>query len=121
VKFARLGGSLAALTLTLSTVACSDGATPTAQQSAQFTAIIDVRTPEEFAAGHVPNSLNFDVTAAAFDAQLSTLDTAGSYLIYCRSGNRSAQAAERMKAVGLSVTDGGGLSDMENAGWEFVR
>jgi phage shock protein E len=120
VKFARLGGSLAALTLTLSAVACSDGA-PTAQQSAQFTAIIDVRTSEEFAAGHVPNALNFDVTAAAFDDQISTLDTAGSYLIYCRSGNRSAQAAERMKAVGLSVVDGGGLSDMENAGWEFIR
>jgi rhodanese-related sulfurtransferase len=58
---------------------------------------------------------------ASFDAQISTLDTAGSYLIYCRSGNRSAQAAERMKALGLSVIDGGGLLDMENAGWEFVR
>jgi phage shock protein E len=58
---------------------------------------------------------------ATFNDQITTLDTSGSYLIYCRSGNRSAQAAERMRAVGLTVIDGGGLSDMEKAGWEFVR
>jgi phage shock protein E len=120
MRLGRLGGTLAALTLTLSTVACSDGGSPTAQEAGQFTAIIDVRTPEEFAAGHVPDALNFDVNSQ-FDAQISTLDTAGTYLIYCRSGNRSAQAAARMKAIGLTVVDGGGLSDMEGAGWEFVR
>jgi rhodanese-related sulfurtransferase len=37
--------------------------------------------------------------------------------VYCRSGNRSAAAADRMEAVGLTVLDGGALGDMTAAGW----
>ena len=39
------------------------------------------------------------------------------YVVYCRTGNRSAQAASEMRAVGLDVYDGGGLDDMVTAGW----
>ena len=41
-------------------------------------------------------------------------------VLICRSGNRSAQAASQMEAAGLTVVDGGGLTDMQSAGWSFV-
>lgn len=91
-----------------------------AMSAEAYAAIIDVRTPEEFAAGHVPGAVNLDVQSPQFADQVAALDPqAGTYLIYCRSGNRSAVAAEQMRAAGLTVTDGGGLSDMEAAGWEI--
>jgi rhodanese-related sulfurtransferase len=95
---------------------CSSGDSRTAE-AATFTQVIDVRTPAEYAAGHVPGAVNMDVQAADFGARIGALDKAGTYLVYCRSGNRSAAAAERMTAAGLTVTDGGGLDDMRSAGW----
>lgn len=93
--------------------------TQTADASA-YAAIIDVRTPEEFATGHVPGAINISVESPTFDSEIAALDPGkGTYLIYCRSGNRSAVAAEKMKAAGLTVIDGGGLEDMTNAGWEI--
>ena len=85
-----------------------------------YAAIIDVRTPEEFSTGHVPGALNINAEGPTFETEIAALDPAkGTYLIYCRSGNRSAVAAEKMRAAGLTVVDGGGLSDMTNAGWEI--
>lgn len=91
-----------------------------AADPAAYTAVIDVRTPAEFAESHVDGAVNIDVQDPSFDQRIAELDAAGSYLVYCRSGNRSAQAASRMEAAGLEVVDGGGLSDMESAGWAFV-
>jgi rhodanese-related sulfurtransferase len=97
---------------------CSDD-TPTADPSA-YTAVIDVRTPAEFAAGHVEGAVNYDVQSPQFAAQIATLDPGGEYLVYCRSGNRSQAAAAQMESAGLTVTDGGGLDDMKSAGWTFT-
>jgi rhodanese-related sulfurtransferase len=72
-----------------------------------------VRTPEEFAAGHLDGAVLVDIKDASFDARIAELDPSMSYVVYCRSGNRSAQAVERMKAAGF-----GNLSDLgslENA------
>jgi phage shock protein E len=90
-------------------------------QSQEFTAVIDVRTAEEFNAGHVPGAVNLDIYDPAFSTRFASLDPEGAYLVYCRSGNRSAQAVALMREAGLTATDGGGLSDMQEAGWEFVR
>lgn len=80
--------------------------------------IVDVRTPEEFAAGHVAGAVNVDVQADDFDARIAELPTDGAYVVYCRSGNRSAQAVERMRDLGFAdLTDGGGLDDMTAAGY----
>lgn len=95
------------------------GDEPSADPKA-FTAVIDVRTPAEFAAEHVDGAVNLDVQAADFAAQVAALDPAGTYLVYCRSGNRSAAAAATMTSAGLTVTDGGGLTDMKDAGYPFV-
>ena len=57
------------------------------------TVIIDVRTPAEYSEGHLEGAINIDVEAANFGTLLSQLPTDGDYIVYCRSGNRSARMA----------------------------
>ena len=82
------------------------------------TVIIDVRTPEEFNSGHVQGALNIPVESPDFAAQVSALDPATTYAIYCRSGNRSAVATAQMGSMGyLHLYDlEGGFADLEAAG-----
>lgn len=49
-------------------------------------------------------------------ASVADLDESTTYVVDCRSGNRSA-AAERMRAAGLTVPDGGSLDDLGAGGW----
>ena len=58
--------------------------------------ILDVRTPEEYAAGHIENSVMIDFRADTFRKEIDQLDKSKDYLIYCRSGNRSYNAAAMM-------------------------
>ena len=58
--------------------------------------IIDVRTPEEFASGHIEAAINLDYYSESFGDQLDQLDKSKTYLIYCRSGHRSANAVSMM-------------------------
>ncbi len=58
--------------------------------------IIDVRTPEEFADGHIENASNIDFYSATFREELDNLDKNKTYLIYCRSGGRSGSALDIM-------------------------
>ncbi|HMU36662.1 MAG TPA: rhodanese-like domain-containing protein [Marmoricola sp.] len=72
--------------------------------------IIDVRTPAEFAGGHLKQALLKDYNAGQLSAELADLDPSATYFIYCRSGNRSAQAVAMMKDAGFTqVTDLGSL------------
>lgn len=76
------------------------------------TIVIDVRTPAEYSEGHLEGAVNIDVQDANFGTILSQLPTDGEYVVYCRSGNRSAQAVEIMKASGFTnVVDAGGVND----------
>lgn len=84
--------------------------------------MIDVRTPEEYSAGHVEGAQNVDVTAGDFEAEVGRLDKAGEYLVYCQSGNRSASAAEKMAGLGFTdVVDGGGIVSLQAAGASIVN
>lgn len=79
--------------------------------------VIDVRTPEEFDAGHLREAELIDVSDPGFDAAIAALDRDGAYVLYCRSGNRSAVAAERMAASGFTeVYDAGAFVDLAAAG-----
>ena len=82
--------------------------------------VIDVRTPEEYAVGHVEDAELIDVQSSDFNQRIAELDPDGDYVVYCRSGNRSAAAAATRSDAGLDVWDGGGLGDMESAGWPTV-
>ena len=58
--------------------------------------ILDVRTPEEFAAGHIPGAVNLDVTASDFQKKAAVLDKSKTYLVHCATGVRSARACEKL-------------------------
>jgi len=79
-------------------------------------AVIDVRTPEEFSQGHIPEAINIDVMSEYFTADISTLDKNCNYAIYCRSGKRSADAATIMDESGFETTNllGGIISWVES-------
>ena len=63
--------------------------------------IIDVRTPEEFAEGHLPGADLIDISAADFDSRIEALDRSATYFVYCRSDNRSGQATALMADLGF--------------------
>jgi phage shock protein E len=87
----------------LGITACSGSSDSAAADAAAAGAtIIDVRTPAEFADGHLEGAVNIDVQSPDFDARIASLDPSGTYLVYCRSGNRSAVAVDRMEALGFA-------------------
>jgi len=84
--------------------------------------VIDVRTPAEFAEGHLADAELLDIYEAAFRDEIDGLDRDGSYVLYCRTGSRSGQAAAFMQDLGFTeVYDAGGLADLANAGATIVR
>ena len=75
--------------------------------------VIDVRTPEEFAAGHLEGATNLDVQVDDFEERVSELPRDTSYVVYCVSGRRATGAVEQMTALGFSdVVNGGGYADL---------
>ena len=62
-------------------------------------AILDIRTPGEFQSGHLANSILIDFYSKNFADQLSRLDKEKTFLIYCRSGNRSTRSLELFKKL----------------------
>ena len=95
---------------------------PTSVNVDASTVIIDVRTPAEYSAGHLESATLLDLNSGQFQESLGRLDPDTSYLVYCRSGNRSGQAVAMMAAAGFSnVTDLGAISDASKAtGLEIV-
>jgi phage shock protein E len=75
--------------------------------------LLDVRTPEEFAAGHLDGALRLDLNGGEFAAALPNLDADAEYLVYCRSGNRSGQAIALMAERGITKTTN--LGSLEQA------
>ena len=75
--------------------------------------LVDVRTPDEFAAGNIPGSVNIDVLTGRFGETAATmLDKAYTVAVYCRSGNRSKNAAKTLSMMGYNVVElDGGYND----------
>ena len=72
--------------------------------------ILDIRTPEEFAAGHIAGAINIDYYASDFEARLGELDLDVPYVMYCNSGNRSGNTLPLMDSIGFAEVyelDGG--------------
>ena len=65
--------------------------------------IIDVRTPAEFADGHIDGATNIPVQSTDFSEQVAALDPTGTYAVYCRSGNRSQPAVAAMREAGIDT------------------
>ena len=72
--------------------------------------IIDVRTPAEYTDGHIENAVLVDYNSADFREEISQYDRNKKYLIYCRTGRRSAGARDIMEELGFQYIyhmDGG--------------
>lgn len=72
--------------------------------------LLDVRTADEFAEGHLHGAINMDVTAADFSRKVAALDKKPTYLVYCRAGVRGARACTEMAGLNfpqLYNLDGG--------------
>ena len=84
--------------------------------------ILDVRTPQEFAEGHLANAINIDFQSGNFEQEIASLDKTKTYAVYCRSGNRSGQAVKVMAKAGFtSLYDmDGGIIDWQAAGGQIV-
>lgn len=64
--------------------------------------ILDVRTPQEFAGGHLKNALLLNKYAPDFETSLKALDRNKPYLLYCAVGGRSGEAARQMQQLGFT-------------------
>jgi len=84
---------------------------------------LDVRTPEEFNAGHIANAININLEGSDFASEVSKLDKNATVAVYCRSGNRSGVATEQMAELGfVDMYDmQGGILEWEAVGGQVVN
>jgi rhodanese-related sulfurtransferase len=75
--------------------------------------VIDVRTPEEYAAGNIPDAINIDYRSPSFRNDVAGLDKDKLYIVYCRTGVRSSAARDIMEEAGFKhvINMTGGYSD----------
>jgi len=74
--------------------------------------ILDVRTPEEFAEKHIPDAINIPNEAIGTEKIPELPDKEQLILVYCRSGNRSKQASEKLVRLGYTnIVEFGGIND----------
>lgn len=74
--------------------------------------ILDVRRPDEFSAGHIPNAINIPNESIGADEIDELPDKDRLILVYCRSGNRSKQASEKLARLGYTnIVEFGGILD----------
>lgn len=82
--------------------------------------LLDVRTPEEFGEAHLPGAMLIDYLADDFSKEIASLDKDTTYLLYCRSGQRSGLAGKEMAKRGLKVVNmKGGIVGWQNKGYEM--
>lgn len=103
---AAVAAPFAIVALVLGLTAC----TPSASEDAagapavvigEDAVLIDVRTPEEFAEGHLIGAQLLDFNGGELAAAIPSLDPDAEYFVYCRSGNRSGQAMALMQQAGI--------------------
>lgn len=80
--------------------------------------VLDVRTPEEIAEGHIIGAINLDYNSANFKSEIAKLDKRRTYLVYCKSGIRSDNAVSMMRAAGFThlYSLDGGIDAWQEAG-----
>ncbi len=87
------------------------------ENDAENAILVDVRTPEEYQAGHLENAININWYDADFTDQIETLDKDKTLYLYCKLGGRSAEAANKLTSLGYNVVDlTGGYDAYEAAG-----
>jgi len=64
--------------------------------------VLDVRTPSEYASGHLRGAVNLDIRDPGFHAKLALLNRADSYVVYCMGGRRAGRARDTMEGLGFT-------------------
>lgn len=119
--------TISALTLLLGLAACSgspsSAGTSSGIEVGENTIVLDVRTAEEYASGHLEGAQSLDFNGGEVAAAIPNLDPEAEYLVYCRSGNRSAQAIALLEQAGFTnLTNLGSLEQAATAtGISIVR
>ena len=85
--------------------------------------LLDVRTPQEFASGHIKGAININVQSVDFQQTAENkLSKDSTILVYCRSGRRSMKAADILSRIGYKVINlKGGIIDWENDGFPVTH
>lgn len=85
--------------------------------------VLDVRTPKEFAQGHIEGAINVNFFDEDFEQQLAQLDTSETYLLHCRSGGRSTKSLPILERAGFTdvVHLDGGFQAWKKAGQQVTR
>lgn len=93
-----------------------------ATRVAEADVVLDVRTPAEFAAGHLSDAVNIDVESGDFAQRIAELDKEATYAVYCRSGSRSGVAVDAMVEAGFTDVQhlAGGIVAWQGAGQPVV-
>lgn len=84
--------------------------------------VIDVRTPDEYAEGHIEGAINIDYFSPGFKEKIQALDRGRPYVIYCKQGVRGGKTLEIMKGCGFNrvVNIRGGIILWRSAGLPTV-
>jgi|SRR5690554_1920132 len=84
--------------------------------------LLDVRTPEEFQEGHLENAININWNDPNFIQQTHHLDKTQPLYIYCKSGRRSAAAAQQLNEEGFEVYDlKGGIDNWKQNNHPIIK
>lgn len=85
--------------------------------------LIDVRTPEEYASGHIENSVNIDFKADNFKELVAELDKNQDVYVYCKVGGRSGKSAKILEGMGFKkVYDlDGGILQWEKEEFKTIK
>ncbi|MDR0959710.1 MAG: rhodanese-like domain-containing protein [Propionibacteriaceae bacterium] len=121
----RLSIALAALSFVVIATGCvsqTSGGSSVSPSLSPDAVVIDVRTPQEYADGHLEGALNIDSASPDLQAELGELDKDGEYILYCRSGRRAGDVFDLMKGDGfINVVNLGGIDDAsESTGLPIV-
>ena len=95
---------------TYRSITMDDAVTMMAQETCYI--ILDVRRPDEFAAGHIPNAINVPNESIGTDEIPELPNKDQLIMVYCRSGRRSKEAAEKLVKLGYTnIVEFGGILD----------
>ena len=110
LMFTGCAGTSNNQTNTYRSIAMDEAVNMMAQETGYI--ILDVRRPDEFAAGHIPNAINVPNETIGADAIPELPDKDQLIMVYCRSGRRSKEASEKLAKLGYTnIVEFGGIID----------
>ena len=110
LMFAGCAGTSNSQTNTYRQITIDEAVTMMAQETGYI--ILDVRRPDEFAAGHIPNAINVPNESIGTSEIPELPDKNQLILVYCRSGRRSKEASEKLVKLGYTnIVEFGGILD----------